>query len=48
LAVTADGWRYSSIQLLPLNPAFEPITLEPEDADALTIVGEFSKLVMRS
>jgi hypothetical protein len=26
---------------LPLNPAFEPITLEPEDADALTIVGEF-------
>jgi SOS-response transcriptional repressor LexA len=48
LAVTADGWRYSSIQLLPLNPAFETITLEPEDASDLTIVGEFSKLVMRS
>jgi hypothetical protein len=24
-----------------VNPAFEPITLESEDADALTIVGEF-------
>jgi hypothetical protein len=38
---TADGWRHSSIQLLPLNPAFEPITLAPEDAGNLTIVGEF-------
>ena len=48
LAVTADGWRHDRIQLLPLNPAFEPITLEPEDAGDLTIVGELSKLVMRS
>jgi SOS-response transcriptional repressor LexA len=39
--VTADGWRHDRIQLLPVNPAFEPITLEPEDADALTIVGEY-------
>jgi phage repressor protein C with HTH and peptisase S24 domain len=39
--VTADGWRHSSIQLLPLNPLFEPITLEPEDAGDLTIVGEY-------
>jgi SOS-response transcriptional repressor LexA len=45
LAATADGWRHSSIQLLPLNPAFEPITLEPEDANALTIVGEFVRVV---
>jgi len=44
LAVTADGWRHSSIQLLPLNPAFEPITLEPEDASDLTIVGEFVRV----
>jgi hypothetical protein len=35
----ADGsWR-GSIQLLPLNPAFKPINLVPEDTDALTIVG---------
>ncbi len=39
--VTADGWRHSSIQLLQVTSAFEPITLEPEDTDALTIVGEF-------
>jgi SOS-response transcriptional repressor LexA len=42
--VTADGWRHDRIQLLPLNPMFEPITLEPEDADALTIVGEFVRV----
>jgi len=28
-----------------VNPAFEPITLEPEDASDLTIVGEFVRLV---
>ncbi len=44
LAVTADGWRHDRIQLLPLNPAFEPITLEPEDAGDLTIVGEFVRV----
>ena len=42
--VTADGWRHSSIQLLPVNPAFEPITVEPEDSDALTIVGVFVRV----
>jgi hypothetical protein len=41
LAVTADGWRHDRIQLLPVNPAFEPITLEPADAGDITIVGEF-------
>jgi hypothetical protein len=41
---TADGWRHDRIQLLPLNPAFKPITLEPEDTDALTIVGEFVRV----
>jgi SOS-response transcriptional repressor LexA len=42
--VTADGWRHDRIQLLPLNPLFEPITLEPEDASDLTIVGEFVRV----
>jgi SOS-response transcriptional repressor LexA len=45
LAVTADGWRHSSIQLLPVNPAFEPIRLKMEDTGDLTIVGEFVRLV---
>jgi len=48
LAATADGWRHSSIQLLPLNPAFEPITLEPEAAADLTLVGEFVRAADRS
>jgi SOS-response transcriptional repressor LexA len=39
--VTADGWRHDRIQLLPVNPAFEPIALEPEDAGDLTIVAEY-------
>jgi SOS-response transcriptional repressor LexA len=43
--VTADGWRHDRIQLLPVNPEFEPITLEPEDAGDLTIVGEFVRPV---
>lgn len=39
--VTADGWRHDRIQLLPLNPAFEPIEIEPEEAEDLLIVGEY-------
>ncbi len=38
--VAADGWRHERLQLLQVNPAFEAITLEPEDAGDLTIVGE--------
>jgi SOS-response transcriptional repressor LexA len=40
--VTAEGWRHDRIQLLPLNPAFEPITLQPDDAGELTILGMFA------
>jgi superfamily II DNA or RNA helicase/diadenosine tetraphosphate (Ap4A) HIT family hydrolase/HKD family nuclease/SOS-response transcriptional repressor LexA len=40
LAVTADGWRHRRIQLLPLNPAFEPIEIEAEVAADIVIVGE--------
>jgi superfamily II DNA or RNA helicase/diadenosine tetraphosphate (Ap4A) HIT family hydrolase/HKD family nuclease/SOS-response transcriptional repressor LexA len=39
--VTADGWRHDRIQLLPVNPAFEPIEIEPEEARDLMIVGEY-------
>ena len=42
--VTGEGWRHASIQLLPLNPAFEPIEIEPEDAGDLRIVGEFVRV----
>ena len=39
--VTADGWRHTSLQLQPLNPAFEPIEIEAEVAADIVIVGEF-------
>jgi phage repressor protein C with HTH and peptisase S24 domain len=39
--VTADRWRHDRIQLLPMNPAFESIELEPEAAGDITIVGEY-------
>ena len=41
-SVTADGWRHDRIQLLPVNPAFEPIAIEAEDASEAVIVGELS------
>ena len=45
LAVTAEGWRHSRIQLLPLNPAFESIEIEADVAADVVIVGEFSAIV---
>jgi superfamily II DNA or RNA helicase/diadenosine tetraphosphate (Ap4A) HIT family hydrolase/SOS-response transcriptional repressor LexA len=39
--VTADGWRHERIQLLPANPAFEAIEIEPEAAGDVMIVGEY-------
>jgi phage repressor protein C with HTH and peptisase S24 domain len=39
--VTPDGWRHTSLQLVPLNPAFEPIEIEAEQAADIVIVGEF-------
>ena len=39
--VTADGWRHDRIQLLPVNPAFEPIEIEAEAAGDMMIVGEY-------
>jgi phage repressor protein C with HTH and peptisase S24 domain len=43
--VTADGWRHDCIQLLPVNPAFAPIEIEPEDASNLMIVGEYATAI---
>lgn len=38
--VTADRWRHERIQLRQVNPTFEPIGIEPEEAGDLLIVGE--------
>jgi hypothetical protein len=36
-----QGWLWCAHTV---NPAFEPITVEPEDAGDLTIVGEFVRV----
>jgi superfamily II DNA or RNA helicase/diadenosine tetraphosphate (Ap4A) HIT family hydrolase/SOS-response transcriptional repressor LexA len=46
--VTADGWRHTSLQLLPVNPAFEAIEIEGEVAGDVVIVGEFAVLIPQS
>ncbi len=38
--VTADGWQYDRIQLLPLNPACAPIEIQPDKASDIVIVAE--------
>ena len=43
--VTADGWRHDRIQLLPVNPAFEPIEIEPAEVDALWVIGTVQAVI---
>ncbi len=43
--VTDDGWRHDRIQLLPENPAFEPIEIEPDQVGEVMIVGELSSSI---
>jgi hypothetical protein len=38
--VTADGWRHDRIQLLPVNPAFEPIEIIREHSNDTFFAGE--------
>ena len=47
LAVTTDGWRHRRIQLLPLNPALEPIEIDAEVAADIVIIGEFLKIALK-
>ena len=43
--VTADGWRHDRIQLLPVNPAFEPIAIEPEEAGNLMVIAAYLRAI---
>jgi superfamily II DNA or RNA helicase/diadenosine tetraphosphate (Ap4A) HIT family hydrolase/HKD family nuclease/phage repressor protein C with HTH and peptisase S24 domain len=38
---TSEDWKHQIIELQPLNPDFDTISIDPEDADSLRIVGEF-------
>jgi superfamily II DNA or RNA helicase/SOS-response transcriptional repressor LexA len=39
--VTEESWAHQRIQLLPLNPDFKPIEVEPQEAEQMVVVGEF-------
>jgi SOS-response transcriptional repressor LexA len=42
---TDDSWSHSSITLLPTNPAFPPIPIDPAHTHDLLIVGEFMGVI---
>jgi SOS-response transcriptional repressor LexA len=39
--VTEESWIHQRIQLLPLNPEYSPIKVEPQEAGQMIVVGEF-------
>ncbi|MGK0188602.1 MAG: superfamily II DNA or RNA helicase/diadenosine tetraphosphate (Ap4A) HIT family hydrolase [Verrucomicrobiales bacterium] len=38
--VTESGWSHQRVQLLPTNPDYTPIEVDPEEASEMVIVGE--------
>lgn len=40
-----DSWQHKSITLAPLNPAFPPIPIHPDEADDMRIIGEFVSVI---
>jgi superfamily II DNA or RNA helicase/diadenosine tetraphosphate (Ap4A) HIT family hydrolase/phage repressor protein C with HTH and peptisase S24 domain len=40
-----DGWHHDTIELQSLNPDYEPILLDPENASDVRIIGEFVAVV---
>lgn len=40
-----EGWRHEKIELLPINPEYPPITVEPHEAHEMIVVGEFVSLI---
>jgi uncharacterized protein len=40
-----DTWEHSRIILKPLNPAFQPIEIQPSDADSVRVIAEFLEVL---
>ena len=38
-------WSHATIKLLPLNPSYNPIVLQEEDANEFRVIGEFIGIV---
>jgi len=42
----SDGaWQHTKITLEPLNPAYQPILIDPSDAEAVTVLAEFLEVL---
>ncbi len=39
--VSEDGWNHERIELLPLNPNYDPITVEPHEGPEMLVLGEW-------
>ncbi len=44
-ASSEEGWMHETVELQPLNPAFEPIRLSGEDSADLRVIGEFVRVI---
>ncbi|HLZ17599.1 MAG TPA: S24 family peptidase [Cyclobacteriaceae bacterium] len=47
IASTEGGWKHTRIQLLPINPEFKPIEINPENVDDIQIIAEFVTVLDR-
>jgi superfamily II DNA or RNA helicase/diadenosine tetraphosphate (Ap4A) HIT family hydrolase/HKD family nuclease/SOS-response transcriptional repressor LexA len=39
--VSEDGWKHDRIELLPLNPEFEPIIVAPHEGAEMVVIGDW-------
>jgi len=44
-AAAGDSWQHARIRLMPLNPAFQPIELSPDNAERLQVVAELVEVL---
>lgn len=42
---TSDGWTHESVELQPLNPAFQAIQITGDDTADLRVIGEFVSVI---
>ncbi|MEZ6150140.1 MAG: S24 family peptidase [Pirellulaceae bacterium] len=40
-----DGWEHQTIELVPLNPEYQPLKISAEDAAEVRVIGEFVRVL---
>ena len=43
--MSEEGWEHDTVELVPLNPEYNPIVITPESADGIRVIGEFVEVV---